>query len=110
MDLPDKAISLLDRATKFAPKDCELQSALGDAYTAKRQFDRAQSFYKRALERASSADEKSRILVRTGVAWEKTGNSGRAIQAYEKAVGFMHDVAQREKLTTAIAELKARRR
>ena len=88
----------------------QLQSALGDAYTAKRQFDKAQSYYRKALERASSADEKSLILVRSGLAWERTGNSGRAIQAYEKAAGFTQDVAQREKLTRTIAELKARRR
>ena len=110
MDLPDRAISLLNQAAKFAPKDGELQIGLGDAYTAKKKFDRAQFYYRKALGRASSADEKSLILVRSGLAWERNGNSSRAIQAYEKAVEFTQNVAEREKLTRALAELKARRR
>ena len=59
---------------------------LGDAYRAKKQFDKAHSFYRKSLDRAISVAEKYQVLVRTGMAWEQAGHSPKAVQAYQKAL------------------------
>ena len=83
---------------------------LGDAYRAKKQFDKAQSFYRKSLDRAISVAEKYQVLVRTGMAWEQAGSSAKAVHAYQKALDLTQDAAQKEKLTRTIAELGLRRR
>ncbi len=91
----------------MAPRDPEVFIGLGDAWVAQRRFDRAVSWYKKALERAGTSEEKVRIHARMATAWERSGNPKKAVVELHRGVGDSQDPAAREGLAAKIDQLKS---
>jgi tetratricopeptide (TPR) repeat protein len=62
MDQTAKAILHLERAVELAPRRCEFRVALGNAYYASGQFDRAEEQLRVALQINPAADDVRRFL------------------------------------------------
>ncbi len=50
----------------------------------RRKFDKGMSFYKKALDRAPSPDEKAKIHMQMGVAFERSGSRPRQFRASQR--------------------------
>ena len=107
-DSPEKAVPILERALKLAPKDPDIQVRLGDAWTSKNRFDKAMASYKKALERAATPEQQAEVNARMGLAWERSGSMEKALQAYSKALESAQDTSMREGLKRKIDGLTLR--
>jgi tetratricopeptide (TPR) repeat protein len=83
--------------------------ALGEAWMAQKNWDRAYAHFERALKRPLSAEHKASALSLSALASEKGGNVRRALKTYERALAATDDKTSREHLERKIAELKAHR-
>jgi len=108
--LADEAIRLLVKAQQLSPKDSDISLALGDSWSEKKKFDKALNFYKKALDSETSPEKKCRILSRTGLALEQSGNVQKALQTYSTALGATEDPSIRDGLTRKIEALRAQRK
>jgi tetratricopeptide (TPR) repeat protein len=105
---PESAGQVLESALRFSPKDPDLLTGMGDTWVARKRVDRGLAFYKKALDRVSTAEQKSRIHARTGLALEASGSPSKALQSYEKALETAEDPTEKQKLMKRIEELRAR--
>jgi tetratricopeptide (TPR) repeat protein len=107
-DSPDKAIQILEHALKLAPKDPDILVRLGDAWTSRNRFDKAIASYKKALEKASTPDQKAEVNACMGSAWERSGSIDKALQSYAKALESAQDASMKAGLKSKIDELSLR--
>lgn len=63
------------------------------------------NFYKRAMERAASNDQKARIFGKFAAAYEVSGSGSKALQNYHKALELSADSKMREVVTKKIEAL-----
>ena len=101
---------MLEQALRIAPKDPELLVTLGDSCMARKEWRKALRFYDKALRRSRGETEKDRILAKTALAWEKSGNDRKAIREYKHALKASRDPSLRKSLQQKISDLESRER
>jgi tetratricopeptide (TPR) repeat protein len=107
---PDDAMAVLEKARVLAPKDSDIAAGLGDALFAKKKFAQAIHFYRQALNRETDASNRSRVLIRMGLAYEAEGNTTAALKTYAKALESAAHPDLKREISQKIEELKARSR
>ncbi len=87
----DKALNLLNNASKVVPESALLAYNLGVALATKGRYDEAIDSYKKAIQRSSRFSEAHHNL---GAALAKKKNFRDAIKAYNKALGLNPNFAE----------------
>ncbi len=105
--LHEKAREVLEKAYDQNRKDGEVLTALGDACVSGGDLGKALNYYGRALRYASGDEQRSTVIAREAIVWEKRGKLDRATRAYEKAMQSATDPGIRDGLAAKVAELKA---
>lgn len=81
----DSAISSYQKASAKNPADWLPLFYVGQAYTVKEQFRSAEAELKKALDKASSTDDKAKVWKQLGYVYEKQKNYSAATTAYQRA-------------------------